>query len=124
MSLHQAAELAGQHAVRLALEFQARSTFINNLQTAAAVVAETGSPHLGICLDAFHFHVGPSKAEDLGYLTAENLFHVQLCDISGVAREFATDADRISAGRRRHRAGSAARAADRNRLPGTHRRSS
>ena len=98
VSLGQAAELAGQHGVRLALEFQARAAFANNLQTAAALVAEVGSPHLGICLDAFHYYIGPSKAEDLGYLTAENLFHVQLCDLAGVAREFATDADRILPG--------------------------
>jgi sugar phosphate isomerase/epimerase len=97
-SLAQAAELAGRHGVRLALEFQCRATFINNLQTAAALVAETASPHLGICLDAFHFHVGASKAQDLAYLSPENLFHVQLSDLSGVAREFATDADRILPG--------------------------
>ncbi len=94
----QAAELAGKFDVRLALEFQARSAFINNLQTAAALVAQVDSPHLGICLDAFHFYVGPSKTEDLGYLTSQNLFHVQLCDLSGAARELAADADRILPG--------------------------
>ncbi len=97
-SLRQAAELAGQHAVRLAFEFQARAALANNLQSAAALVAEIASPHLGICLDAFHYYVGPSKPEDLGYLTRDNLFHVQLCDLAGVAREFATDADRILPG--------------------------
>lgn len=98
ISLTQAAQLAGQHKVRLALEFQARSAFINNLQTAAAVVAETGSPHLGLCLDVFHYAIGPSKHEDLGYLSTQNLFHVQLSDVSGVPREFAVDADRILPG--------------------------
>ena len=97
-SLVEAAEQAGQHGLRLALEFQARATFCNNLQTAAAVVAQVGSPHLGICLDVFHFHTGPSKLEDLGYLTAETLFHVQLCDLVGAARELATDADRVLPG--------------------------
>jgi len=98
VSLRQAAELAARQGVRLALEFQAHATFMNNLQTAAAVVAEVGSPHLGLCLDAFHYYLGPSKEEDLQYLTRENLFHVQLCDLAGVAREFATDADRILPG--------------------------
>jgi 2-keto-myo-inositol isomerase len=98
VSLEQAARLAGQQGVRLALEFQARATFANNLQTAAALVAEVGSPHLGICLDAFHYYIGPSKFEDLGHLSNENLFHVQLCDLSGVPRELATDADRILPG--------------------------
>jgi 2-keto-myo-inositol isomerase len=98
LSLGQAARLAGEHGVRLALEFQARAAFINNLQSAAAVVAEIASPHLGICFDVFHYYVGPSKSEDLHYLSAENLFHVQLCDLAGVPREFASDADRVLPG--------------------------
>ncbi|MBI2825285.1 MAG: sugar phosphate isomerase/epimerase [Planctomycetia bacterium] len=98
VSLVQAAEHAGQQGLRLALEFQAQATFANNLQTAASLVAETGSPHLGLCLDAFHYFTGPSKAEDLAYLTVDNLFHVQLCDTAGVARELAADADRILPG--------------------------
>jgi 2-keto-myo-inositol isomerase len=97
-SLDEAARQAGDHGVRLALEFQARSAFVNNLETAAALVAEVGSPHLGLCLDSFHYYVGPSKFEDLGYLTKENLLHVQLCDLAGVPRELAVDADRILPG--------------------------
>ncbi len=98
LSLRQGAELAGRHGVRLALEFQGRAAFANNLQTAAALVAEIASPQLGICLDAFHYYTGPSKAEDYGYLSTNNLFHVQLCDLAGVAREFASDADRVLPG--------------------------
>ncbi len=97
-SLSQAAAQAGAAGMRLALEFQARSALCNNLQTCAAMIADTGSPHLGICLDAFHLAIGPSKTEDLGYLSAENLFHVQLCDVAGAARELAADADRILPG--------------------------
>src|SRR5262249_15821892 len=37
MSLQQAAQLAGQAGVRVALEFQGRAAFCNNLQTAAAL---------------------------------------------------------------------------------------
>jgi len=98
LSLAQAAQEAGQRSLRIALEFQATSGFGNNLQTAALLVAEVGSPHLGICLDAFHWHVGPSKTEDLGYLTAENLFHVQVCDLADTPRELARDAHRILPG--------------------------
>jgi 4-hydroxyphenylpyruvate dioxygenase len=98
VSLEQAARLAGEQGLRLALEFHAHAAFPNNLQTAAALVADVGSPHLGLCLDVFHFHVGPSKQDDLGYLTRENLFHVQLCDLAGQPREFAADADRVLPG--------------------------
>ena len=97
-SLRQAAELAAQHGVRLAVEFQAGAALGNNLQTMAWLVEQCGAPNLGLCLDVFHFYVGPSKSEDLAYLTEENLFHVQLCDIAGQARELATDSDRILPG--------------------------
>jgi 2-keto-myo-inositol isomerase len=98
ISLTQAAQEAGQRGLRIALEFQATSSFANNLQTAAALVAEVASPHLGLCLDAFHWHVGPSKTEDLSYLTAGNLFHVQLCDLADVPRELGKDSHRILPG--------------------------
>ncbi len=97
-SLAQADEAAGRHGVRLALEFQAQATFGNNLQTAAMLVADCGGRHLGLCLDAIHFQLGPSKTEDLAYLTADNLFHVQFADLAGVPRELASDSDRILPG--------------------------
>jgi 4-hydroxyphenylpyruvate dioxygenase len=98
VSLMQAATEAGKAGLRVAIEFQGRSAFGNNLQTAAALVNEVASPHLGLCFDAFHFYTGPSKVEDLAYLTPANLFHVQLCDLADVPREFAADADRILPG--------------------------
>jgi len=97
-SLAQAAQAAGEQGVRLALEFQARSMLGNNLQTAAALVSEADSPHLGLCFDVFEYYAGPSKFEDLGYLSPANLFHVQFSDITEVARELATDSDRILPG--------------------------
>jgi 4-hydroxyphenylpyruvate dioxygenase len=98
VSLAEAAARAAPHGVRLAVEFQAQNAFMSNLQTAAAVLAELGSPHVGLCLDAFHYYTGPSKPEDLLYLHPGNLFHVQLCDLAGAARELATDGDRILPG--------------------------
>lgn len=98
VSLVQAAQKAGSKGLRLALEFQSGSAFGNNLQTAAALVAEVGSPHLGLCLDAMHFFTGPSKTEDLGLLTKDNLFHVQFCDLADTPRELATDSQRILPG--------------------------
>jgi len=97
-SLKLAADEAIQHDVRIALEFQCRSAFGNNLQTAAALVEEAASPNLGICFDAFHWYVGPSKESDLGLVSRENLFHVQLSDVADVPRELATDSHRILPG--------------------------
>jgi len=97
-SLAEAAELAGRHGVRLALEFQKTSRFCASLDTALALVAQAGVAGLGVCLDLFHFYTGPSKADDLAYLAPGNLAWVQVCDLSGTPRELAGDADRILPG--------------------------
>lgn len=97
-SLSEAAGQAAEHGLRLALEFQAAASFVNNLETAAALVEHLGQPNLGLCLDVFHFYKGPSKLEDLVHVTADNLLHVQVCDVAGQFREEMTDADRVLPG--------------------------
>jgi 2-keto-myo-inositol isomerase len=97
-SLRQAARRGGECGVRIALEFQCRATFANNLQTAASMLDQIGEPNLGLCFDAFHYYCGPSKPEDLELLSNDNLFHVQLCDLAGTPRELAADADRVLPG--------------------------
>ncbi len=97
-SLAEAAELAKAHGVRLAIEFQKEARFCSSLDTTLALIAQSGAEGVGICLDLFHYYTGPSKFEDLGYLTPENLALVQLCDLSGTPRELATDRDRILPG--------------------------
>jgi len=98
VSLRQTGEAAEKHQVKIALEFQAKNTFVNNLETAAMLVDSVAHPHVGICLDLFHFFIGPSKFDDLGLLSPGNLFHVQVCDVADRPRELATDADRILPG--------------------------
>jgi 2-keto-myo-inositol isomerase len=63
-----------------------------------ALIAQADAPGLGACLDAFHYYNGPSKFEDLAYLTPENLFWVQVSDVGGVPREQAADGDRVLPG--------------------------
>jgi sugar phosphate isomerase/epimerase len=98
MSLVEAAKRATDSGVRLALEFDSRASFPNNLQSAVALVEDVGSPALGVCLDWFHYSVGPSKPLDLMLLSNATLAHVQLSDIADVPREMASDADRILPG--------------------------
>lgn len=96
--LAEAALWAEGHSMRLALEFRAQVPWVNNLQTALALVEAAGKPNLGISLDLWHFSLGPSKPEDLALLDSSRLFLVQLCDLAGTPRELATDSDRILPG--------------------------
>jgi sugar phosphate isomerase/epimerase len=98
VSLRQAAQWAGAFGVRLALEFRSSSTFCASLDTALALVAQCSELNVGVNFDVFHYYTGPSKFEDLGLLTAQSLAHVQLCDLAGVPRELASDADRVLPG--------------------------
>jgi len=98
VSLTQAAQWAAGAKVRLALEFRSKATFCASLDTALALVAQCGEPNVGVNLDVFHYYTGPSKFEDLALLTSANLAFVQVCDVAGVPRELATDADRILPG--------------------------
>ncbi len=98
VSLAQAAQWAAGFDVTLALEFRARNSFCASLDTAIALASQCGEPNVGINLDTFHYHTGPSKFDDFALLTPERLAHVQISDLSGIARELATDADRILPG--------------------------
>lgn len=98
VSLKQAGQWAAAFDVRLALEFQARNPFCSCLETAWALVQQCGEENVGLCLDLFHYYTGPSKLEDLALVDPARLLHVQACDLSGVPRETATDADRILPG--------------------------
>src|SRR5579859_3784226 len=98
VSLRQAAQWAAAFNVRLALEFRSRQTFCASLDTALALVTASGESNIGVCLDVFHYYTGPSKFDDLGLLHKETLAFVQVCDLAGVARELATDSDRIFPG--------------------------
>jgi 2-keto-myo-inositol isomerase len=97
-SLSEAAELARAAGVRIALEFQKGTQLCSSLDTTLALIAQSGAGGVGVCLDLFHYYTGPSKFEDLAYLSPENLAWVQVCDLSGVPRELAGDADRIFPG--------------------------
>jgi sugar phosphate isomerase/epimerase len=98
VSLRQAAQWAAAFSVRLGLEFRGRQTFCSCLDTTLALVNACGENNVGVCLDVFHYYTGSSKFEDLGLLRKETLAFVQVCDIAGVARELATDSDRIFPG--------------------------
>jgi sugar phosphate isomerase/epimerase len=97
-SLGEAAQWAQASGVRLALEFRGGDRLCASIPTALMLASACGEPNVGVCLDVFHYYTGPSKAEDFALLNRDNLFHVQVCDLCGVPRELASDAQRILPG--------------------------
>lgn len=97
-ALAEAGRWAAGFGVKLALEFRGSNAVCTSLDTAVALTAQCGEPNVGVCLDLFHYHQGPSKPEDLALLTSANLFHVQACDVAGVPRELMADSDRVLPG--------------------------
>jgi 2-keto-myo-inositol isomerase len=97
-ALGEAAELASTFGVRIALEFQKTSPFCACLETAMALIEQSGAINAGVCFDVFHYYTGPSKPEDLAQVTPQNLAWVQVSDLSGTPRELAGDGDRILPG--------------------------
>jgi 4-hydroxyphenylpyruvate dioxygenase len=98
VSLQELGQHAGDAGVRVALEFQASSAFLNNVKTLAMLLGDLGHTSLGICLDVFHYHTSSSKPADLAAVTKDNLFHVQVCDVADLPRELITDSQRILPG--------------------------
>ncbi len=96
--LVRACQWAEAYGIRVALEFSCRARVVNNLQTAAMMIRHAAQANLALCLDLFHFWHGPSKESDLDLLAEVPLGLVQVSDISGVCREWATDGQRILPG--------------------------
>lgn len=89
---------ASERNLHLALEFRSDSRWLTSLPTAAAVVSQVGSKHLGLSLDVFHYYCGPSKLEDLSPGVVGLIHAVHWSDIIGTPRETARDHDRILPG--------------------------
>ena len=80
-ALAEAAELAGRPASGWRWSSRSRRRSAPASTPTLALVAQSGRRDVGVCLDLFHYYTGPSKFEDLAYLTPENLAWVQVCDL-------------------------------------------
>ena len=98
-SLAEAAGLARAAGVRLALEFQKGSRFCSSLDTALALIAQSRGRGRRASASTCSTTT-PGRASSRTWPTSrpENLAWVQVCDLSGVPRELAGDADRILPG--------------------------
>lgn len=97
-NLIEAATIAENYGVNLAIEFISGAKFIGSLFTAIKIVKQVSRKNVGILFDTFHFYTGISKLEDIDLLTKDSLFFVHINDVIDKPREILTDADRVFPG--------------------------
>jgi 4-hydroxyphenylpyruvate dioxygenase len=82
--LHQLAERAAAHGLRIAYEALAWGRHVHDYQHAWRLVRDADHPALGVCLDSFHIltrSVDPAGIRDL---PGEKIFYLQLADAPGL----------------------------------------
>lgn len=76
------AEVAGARGVRLAIEPLNRfeTDMINVVEQGMALIADAGSPHLGLHLDTFHMHLEEKDPGAAIRRAGDRLFHLHACE--------------------------------------------
>jgi sugar phosphate isomerase/epimerase len=80
-SLREVGDLAGQHGVRLALEWNCLAEQFNRLEPTRELLARAGHPHCGLLFDTYHFQRSGGRVQDVEGLPAEELVYVQYSDV-------------------------------------------
>jgi 2-keto-myo-inositol isomerase len=84
--------------VDIAVEFNA-SPVVKSLQSAVRVAEKADHPRVGVLFDTAHYHVTPTKLEDVNADSVRWIKHVHLNDMPGIPADLAhRDFDRVLPG--------------------------
>lgn len=75
-----AAELALEHGVKLALEFNSHHPILNSIEAARELIAHAGLPNVGILLDTYHMHFSGAPGRGFEKVPAHEIFAFQFSD--------------------------------------------
>ncbi len=78
--LHQLAEQAARHGIRIAYEALAWGRYVSDYLHAWRIVQAADHPNLGLCLDSFHILSRPVDPGGLRGVPGEKVFFLQLAD--------------------------------------------
>jgi 4-hydroxyphenylpyruvate dioxygenase len=85
--LHQLAETAAMHSVRIAYEALAWGRYVADYTHAWKIVSAVDHPNLGVCLDSFHILSRGLDPAGIRDIPADKLFFVQLSDAPQVGMD-------------------------------------
>jgi sugar phosphate isomerase/epimerase len=80
-SLRAAGDIAGEHDLRLAFEFNAGPVQINTLELAREVLAAADHPRCGLLLDAYHLQRSGRPGRGFEDVPGDDIFYVQFSDV-------------------------------------------
>jgi sugar phosphate isomerase/epimerase len=81
LSLREAAQIAADHGLRLALEFNSQHDVINRLEIARDLIARAGHPAAGLLLDAYHLQRSGAPGRGFEHVAPEEIFTFQFSDV-------------------------------------------
>jgi 2-keto-myo-inositol isomerase len=81
LSLREAAQIAHDHGLRLALEFNSQHDVINTLEIAREIIARAGHPDAGLLLDAYHLQRSGAPGRSFEHVAPEEIFTFQYSDV-------------------------------------------
>jgi sugar phosphate isomerase/epimerase len=81
LSLREAAQIAADHGLRLALEFNSQHDVINHIEIAREIIAKAGHPAAGLLIDAYHLQRSGSPGRGFEHVAPEEIFTFQYSDV-------------------------------------------
>ncbi|MCX7198159.1 MAG: sugar phosphate isomerase/epimerase [Proteobacteria bacterium] len=81
LSLREAAQIASDHGLRLALEFNSQHDVINHIEVAREIIAKAAHPAAGLLIDAYHLQRSGSPGRGFEHVAPEEIFTFQYSDV-------------------------------------------
>ncbi len=98
-SIREVGDIAAQHGVQLALEFNSVAEQFNNLERMRDVLAQAGHPHCGLLLDTYHFGRSGGDPRALEDLAPEEITYFQYSDVPKDGLQPGKTLDRLPPGK-------------------------
>jgi sugar phosphate isomerase/epimerase len=80
-NLRAAAEIADEHGLKLAIEFNSQHEVLNSLEAQRELVAAAGKDNVGLLLDAYHLARSGRPGRGFAEVPGEEIMHFQYSDL-------------------------------------------
>lgn len=80
--LKRAGDIAGEHGLKLAIEFNSQHDVLNSLSVLGGLIEGAGKPNCGYLIDAYHFHRSGAGGASFAHLPEDKIYCFQYSDVS------------------------------------------